>query len=102
MAPAAKCLPNLRNAPSRLKKNRICASFYHRHFRRSPTRRLYTHVFVCTATRTMDTFGLQPVRGEIIADAVEGKSNPLLQKFRRRPEIHAGEQKEAARFEREP
>ncbi len=47
-------------------------------------------------------FKFAPVLGEIIADAVEGKSNPLLQKFRWRPEIHAGEQKEAARFEREP
>jgi glycine/D-amino acid oxidase-like deaminating enzyme len=46
-------------------------------------------------------FKFAPVLGEIIADAVEGKSNPLLQKFRWRPEIHAGEQKEAARFERE-
>jgi glycine/D-amino acid oxidase-like deaminating enzyme len=46
-------------------------------------------------------FKFAPVLGEIIADAVEEKSNPLLQKFRWRPEIHAGEQKEAARFERE-
>jgi glycine/D-amino acid oxidase-like deaminating enzyme len=46
-------------------------------------------------------FKFAPVLGEIIADAAEGKSNPLLQKFRWRPEIHAGEQKEAARFERE-
>jgi len=46
-------------------------------------------------------FKFAPILGKIIADAVEGKSNPLLQKFRWRPEIHAGEQKEAARFERE-
>jgi glycine/D-amino acid oxidase-like deaminating enzyme len=46
-------------------------------------------------------FKFAPVLGEIIADAVEEKSNPLLQKFRWRPEIHAGEQKEAARFEPE-
>jgi glycine/D-amino acid oxidase-like deaminating enzyme len=46
-------------------------------------------------------FKFAPVLGEIIADAVEGKSNPLLQKFRWRPEIHAGAQKEAARFERD-
>ena len=43
-------------------------------------------------------FKFAPVIGEIIADAAEGKSNPLLQKFRWRPEIRAGEQKEAARF----
>jgi glycine/D-amino acid oxidase-like deaminating enzyme len=42
-------------------------------------------------------FKFAPVLGEIIADAVEGKANPLLQKFRWRPEIRAGEQKEAAR-----
>jgi glycine/D-amino acid oxidase-like deaminating enzyme len=43
-------------------------------------------------------FKFAPVLGEIIADAVEGKANPLLQKFRWRLEIRAGEQKEAARF----
>jgi len=46
-------------------------------------------------------FKFAPVLGEIIADAVERKSNPLLQKFRWRPEVQAGEQKEAARFEPE-
>jgi len=43
-------------------------------------------------------FKFAPVLGEIIADAVEGKSNPLLQKFRWRPDVRAGEQKEASRF----
>jgi glycine/D-amino acid oxidase-like deaminating enzyme len=43
-------------------------------------------------------FKFAPVIGGIIADAVEGKSNPLLEKFRWRPEIKAGETKEAARF----
>jgi glycine/D-amino acid oxidase-like deaminating enzyme len=43
-------------------------------------------------------FKFAPVLGEIIADAVEEKANPLLQKFRWRPEASAGEQKEAARF----
>ena len=43
-------------------------------------------------------FKFAPVLGEIVADAVEGKSNPLLQKFRWRPEIRPGEAKEAARF----
>lgn len=46
-------------------------------------------------------FKFAPVLGEIIADAVEGKSNPLLQKFRWRPEVRAGERKEAARFQPE-
>jgi glycine/D-amino acid oxidase-like deaminating enzyme len=43
-------------------------------------------------------FKFAPVLGEIIADAVEGKSNPLLEKFRWRPEVLPGEAKEAARF----
>jgi glycine/D-amino acid oxidase-like deaminating enzyme len=46
-------------------------------------------------------FKFAPVLGEIIADAVEGKSNPLLEKFRWRPEVKAGEAKEAARFQGE-
>ena len=44
-------------------------------------------------------FKFAPVLGEIIADAVEGKANPLLNKFRWRPDVRAGEQKEAARFQ---
>ena len=44
-------------------------------------------------------FKFAPVLGEIVADAVEQKPNPLLQKFRWRPEVKAGETKEAARFE---
>jgi len=43
-------------------------------------------------------FKFAPVLGKIIADAAEGKSNPLLEKFRWRPEIRPGETKEAARF----
>ncbi|MEY2542622.1 MAG: hypothetical protein QOE81_83 [Verrucomicrobiota bacterium] len=42
-------------------------------------------------------FKFAPVFGELIADAVEGKANPLLQKFRWRPEIKSGATKEAAR-----
>ena len=44
-------------------------------------------------------FKFAPVLGEITADAVEGKPNPILQKFRWRPEVKAGVTKEAARFE---
>jgi glycine/D-amino acid oxidase-like deaminating enzyme len=44
-------------------------------------------------------FKFAPMLGELVADAVEGKPNPLLQKFRWRPEVRAGEQKEAARFQ---
>jgi glycine/D-amino acid oxidase-like deaminating enzyme len=43
-------------------------------------------------------FKFAPVLGEIIADAVEGKPNPILQKFRWRPQVCSGAQKEAARF----
>ncbi len=43
-------------------------------------------------------FKFAPVLGELIADVVEGKPNPLLQKFRWRSEIKPGETKEAARF----
>ena len=38
-----------------------------------------------------------PVLGEIIADAVEGKDNPLLDKFRWRPEVGAGTGTDVAR-----
>ena len=43
-------------------------------------------------------FKFAPVLGEIIADAVEGRPNPILQKFRWRPEIKSGVTKEAARY----
>jgi glycine/D-amino acid oxidase-like deaminating enzyme len=42
-------------------------------------------------------FKFAPVLGEIIADAAEGKDNPLLEKFRWRPEVHAGTGTDAAR-----
>jgi glycine/D-amino acid oxidase-like deaminating enzyme len=44
-------------------------------------------------------FKFAPVLGEIIADAVEEKSNPILQKFRWRPEVRAGTGTDVARFE---
>lgn len=43
-------------------------------------------------------FKFAPVLGEIIADAVEGKDNPLLEKFRWRPEVRAGTATDAARL----
>lgn len=42
-------------------------------------------------------FKFAPVLGDLIADAVEQKENPLLQKFHWRPEVRAGLTKEAAR-----
>ena len=43
-------------------------------------------------------FKFAPVLGEIIADAVEVKSNPILEKFRWRPEVSSGAGTDAARF----
>ena len=45
---------------------------------------------------------LRPVLGEIIADAVEKKPNPILQKFRWRPEVRAGSGTDVARSNRKP
>jgi glycine/D-amino acid oxidase-like deaminating enzyme len=42
-------------------------------------------------------FKFAPVMGEIIADAVEGKDNPLLDKFRWRPDVRAGAGTDVAR-----
>jgi glycine/D-amino acid oxidase-like deaminating enzyme len=42
-------------------------------------------------------FKFAPVLGEIIADAVEEKPNPILQKFRSRPEVRAGSGTDVAR-----
>ncbi len=46
-------------------------------------------------------FKFAPVLGEIIADAVEEKSNPILEKFRWRPEISVGTGADVARFQGE-
>ena len=43
-------------------------------------------------------FKFAPVLGEIIADAVDGKSNPILEKFRWRPEVSSGAGTDVARF----
>jgi glycine/D-amino acid oxidase-like deaminating enzyme len=43
-------------------------------------------------------FKFAPLLGEIIADAVEGKSNPLLEKFRWRPELPVAASTDVARF----
>jgi glycine/D-amino acid oxidase-like deaminating enzyme len=43
-------------------------------------------------------FKFAPVLGEIIADAVEGKPNPILEKFRWRPEVPVGASTDVARF----
>jgi glycine/D-amino acid oxidase-like deaminating enzyme len=46
-------------------------------------------------------FKFAPVLGEIIADAVEQKSNLILEKFRWRPEVQVGTGTDVARFVRE-
>ena len=43
-------------------------------------------------------FKFAPVLGEIIADAVEGQHNPILEKFRWRPEVPVGASTDVARF----
>jgi glycine/D-amino acid oxidase-like deaminating enzyme len=43
-------------------------------------------------------FKFAPVLGEIIANAVDGKSNPILEKFRWRPEVPVGASVDVARF----
>ena len=43
-------------------------------------------------------FKFAPVLGEIISDAVEEKPNPILQKFRWRPEVRAGSGTDVARL----
>jgi glycine/D-amino acid oxidase-like deaminating enzyme len=43
-------------------------------------------------------FKFAPVLGKIIADTVEEKSNPILEKFRWRPAVPAGTGTDAARF----
>jgi glycine/D-amino acid oxidase-like deaminating enzyme len=43
-------------------------------------------------------FKFAPLLGDIIADAVEEKDNPLLKKFRWRPEVRPGQEKEGARY----
>ena len=42
-------------------------------------------------------FKFAPVLGKITADAVEGKDNPLLDKFRWRPEVRVGTGTDVAR-----
>jgi len=46
-------------------------------------------------------FKFAPVLGEIIADAVDEKSNPILEKFCWRPEVSAGGGTDVARFQGE-
>jgi glycine/D-amino acid oxidase-like deaminating enzyme len=53
---------------------------------------------VITAGDCGHGFKFAPVLGEIIADVVEGKSNPILKKFRWRSEVPVGASTDVARF----
>ena len=46
-------------------------------------------------------FKFAPVLGSLIADATEGRPNPLLPKFRWRPEVHPPRSEDAARYQTE-
>jgi len=54
--------------------------------------------FVIAAGDCGHGFKFAPVLGEIIADAGEGKDNPLLTKFQWRPHVRAGSGTDVARF----
>jgi glycine/D-amino acid oxidase-like deaminating enzyme len=54
--------------------------------------------FVIAAGDCGHGFKFAPVLGEIIADAVEERSNPVLEKFRWRPELTVGASTDVARF----
>jgi sarcosine oxidase / L-pipecolate oxidase len=56
------------------------------------------HGLVIAAGDCGHGFKFAPVLGEIIADAVERKPNPILEKFRWRPEVPAGASTDVARF----
>ena len=43
-------------------------------------------------------FKFAPVLGDLIADALEAKPNPVLERFRWRPEVRLAHGREAARF----
>ena len=91
----ASTLPSLADAP--IVYSRVCmyCDTHDGHFwiARDPER----EGLVVAAGDSGHGFKFAPVLGEIIADAVEGKHNPLLDKFRWRPEVRAGTGTDAAR-----
>ena len=93
----ATTFPSLADAP--IVYTRVCmyCDTHDGHFwiARDPER----EGLVVAAGDSGHAFKFAPVLGEIIADAVEGKDNPLLNKFRWRPEVHAGTGVDAARFQ---
>ncbi len=93
----ASTFPTLADAP--IVNTRVCmyCDTHDGHFwiARDPER----EGLVIAAGDSGHGFKFAPVLGEIIADAAEGKGNPLLQKFRWRPEVRAGSGTDAARFQ---
>ncbi len=93
----ASTFPSLADAP--IVHTRICmyCDTHDGHFwiARDPER----EGLVVAAGDSGHGFKFAPMLGEIIADAVEGKDNPLLDKFRWRPEVRAGSGTDVARFQ---
>ncbi len=91
----ASTFPSLANAP--ILYTRVCmySDTHDGHFwiARDPER----EGLVVAAGDSGHGFKFAPVLGEIIADALEGKDNPLLDKFRWRPEMRAGTGTDVAR-----
>src|SRR2546430_4707428 len=91
----ATTFPSLANAP--IVYTRVCmySDTHDGHFwiARDPER----EGLVVAAGDSGHGFKFAPVLGEIIADALEGKDNPLLDKFRWRPEMCAGTGTDVAR-----
>jgi glycine/D-amino acid oxidase-like deaminating enzyme len=94
----ASTLPSLADAP--IVYTRVCmyCDTHDGHFwiARDPER----EGLVVAAGDSGHGFKFAPVLGEIIADAVEKKPNPILQKFRWRPEVRAGSGTDVARSNR--
>jgi glycine/D-amino acid oxidase-like deaminating enzyme len=92
----ASTFPSLADAP--IVYSRICmyCDTHDGHFwiARDPDRK----GLVIAAGDCGHGFKFAPVLGAIIADAVEEKPNPILQKFRWRPEVRAGSGRDVARF----
>src|SRR5262249_47161533 len=93
----ASTFPSLADAP--LVYTRVCmyCDTHDGHFWIAPAPQ--REELVVAAGDNGHGFKFAPLLGGIIADAVEGKDNPLLNKFRWRPETRPGSGTDVARFE---
>ena len=91
----ASTFPSLADAPIVYRRVCMYCDTHDGHFwiARDPERQ----GLVLAAGDSGHGFKFAPMLGEIIADAVEGKDNPLLDKFRWRPQVRAGTATDAAR-----